>query len=398
MRAAIFVLTLLTWCQAFAGGGGGTGCATGTVIDNNGAPVAGIGVRLISHVPPYPMSGEVFTDKQGNFEVADLAPATYKVFAAGEKVGYPNLDPLIFHRTPTPEVVVEASNLCSHVTVDVGSRAATLVLNGRDAVTNKPLGTLAITYGIPSRPRGQSLFLRDSRELLVPSLTTLLLDIGVAGYQRGNFTLNALQPDEVREFDFTLEPIGLGCLSGVTVDDKGAPVDGVKVELLPLDLSIREALPAAVSDMGGRFVINAIQPAPYDIFTEKGNGDYVRSWAGAFDEEIPKIEIRVSGKDACQNIVVHLGPKSARLTVYVFDKDTGEPLHPASTEFKAVENNNKGCGIYDGRQPVFIPSLTEFRLTVGAPGYEKAEPIEIPKLTPGQSFELKVFLHRSPKS
>ena len=397
MRAAIFVLTLLTWCQAFAGGGGGTGCATGAVIDNNGAPVAGIGVRLISHVPPYPMSGEVFTDKQGNFEVTDLAPATYKIFAAAEKVGYPNLDPLIFHRTPTPEVVVEASNLCSHVTVDVGSRAATVVLNGRDAVTNKPLGTLAITYGIPSRPRGQSLFLHESRNLLVPSLTTLLLDIDAVGYQRGNFTVNALDPDEVRQFDFTLEPIGLGCLSGVTVDDKGVPVDGIKIQLLPLDLSIRESLPSAMSDLKGRFVMNAVQPAPYDIMTEKDNGDYLWTWAAAFSDEIPKIEIRPSGKDACQNIVVHLGPKTARLTVYAFDNDTGDPVDRLSTYFKAVEGT-KGCIMNGARQPIAIPSLTDFRLTVGAPGYEKAEPIEIPKLAPGQSYEIKVFLHRSPKS
>lgn len=153
----------------------------------------------------------------------------------------------------------------------------------------------------------------------------------------------------------------------------------------------------AVSDPQGKFLINDIQPAPYAIFTEKDNGDYVRSWGSVGDAHIPKIEIWPPENAGCQSTVIPLGARTARLTVYAFDAESGETLHRASTEFLGVDNSHEGIGIYDGRKPIFVPSLTEYMLTVGAPGYEKAEPIKVQKLAPGESYEIKVFLHRSAK-
>jgi len=356
------------------------------VVDGNGSPVAGIGVQAVAVQPPR-ASTVIATGKNGKFEIDGLAEGKYKVYAQDQAAGYIFRDSDLFRNVPPPELSLSGSGPCVYVLVDVGSPAAKLTLKGTGA--GKPLGTLWVSLGRSSQ-QGQRLssIIQPGQLLDVPSLIGLDLEIGANGFGRSHFYVDPLQPHELREFSFELEPIGVGCFEGVALDNTGAPVAGLKITLNPLDGTFRDTLPHGQTDEKGRFRIQEIQPAPYLIFAEK-DGEYIWSWDTASGGEIPKVTVVASMQGACQHLELPVGARVARVTLYVRDAVTGRALTP-NLQFLKVKNT--GGAYFGGTGSVAVPSFTALTVTVSDEGYDSSKPIMIPELPPGKEFSLEVSL------
>jgi len=367
------------------------------VVDGDGSPVVGIGVQAVSIRPPR-VSSEVATGKNGEFEIGGLAEGKYKVYAQDQAAGYIFRDSGLFRNVPPPEVSLSGSGPCADVLVDVGSPAAKLNLNGTGA--GKPLGIVWVSLGRSSR-QGQRLssIVQPGQPLDVPSLIGLDLEIGANGFKRAHFSVDPLQPRELREFSFELEPIGVGCLEGIALDNTGAPVPGLRVTLNPLDGTFRDVLPQGRTGEKGKFKIGEIQPTLYAIFVESepsstgrraGAGEYIWSWDKVENSEIVKVTIVASMQGECQFVELPVGPRAARVTLSVRDAVTGRSLTP-NLQFLKARNKEEGA-YFGGTRSVAVPSLTALTLTVSAEGYESSRPIQIPELPPGKEFSLEVSL------
>jgi hypothetical protein len=383
-RALFCVLISSASCSAVAGQN--ESCIVGVVADSNGSPVAGIGVQAVSIKPPR-VSTEVATSKNGEFEIGGLAEGKYKVYAQDQAAGYIFRDSDLFRNVPPPEVSLSGSGPCANVLVDVGAPAAKLKLNGAGA--GKPLDVVWVSLGSASR-QGQrlSLIVQPGQPMNVPSLIGLDLGIGANGFKRAHFSLDPLQPHELREFSFELEPMGVGCLEGIALDNTGAPVPGLAITLNPLDGTFRDVLPHGKTDETGKFRIREIQPAPYLILVEKA-GEYIWSWDTASGGEIPSVTVVPSTQSECQFLKLPVGPRVARVTLSVLDAVTGRELTP-NLQFLKVKK--EGGAYFGGTTSVAVPSLTALTVTVSAEGYESSNPITLPELPPGKEFSVRVSL------
>jgi hypothetical protein len=366
------------------------GCVEGRVTNYLGVPIPETSVRLTSPNPGREIP-EVFTDEQGRFEIGVLEPGTYKAYAWNSSLGYVRPDSVVF-RPALPSVLVPAGS-CVNLTIDAGAPAGHLMLIGRDAVSSEPLGSMEVTLVRPGHGRSESEsvdFKAGQRDLEVPSRTELDLEVSVTGYKRTHFPVSTLQPSEIRDFQFALDRIGTGCITGTVVDDGRSPVEGVKVELHPLDGETWAALPTGRSDADGRFTIRDIHPAPFAIFTSKENGEYIYSWDTLDDPELPRVT--VAPEEACQSLDLPLGPRASRVMVTALDAQTGDRIPKISLEFLKVRNTNEGEGLYGLSGEAHVPSLTELTLVVSANGYGKTRSILISPLQPGSVWRTRVKL------
>jgi 5-hydroxyisourate hydrolase-like protein (transthyretin family) len=389
---------MLLICSQPSPAGDRAGCLSGVVVDNLGVPVVGIEVRLASAVPSDQVPAAT-TDEKGRFELDDIASGDYKVFAQSEALGYMFPDVELYRHSPPPNVSVPPNGVCVNVTVDVGAPAAHLTLKGRDSSSNELLGSLVATLGRPGHSPSDTLSMvlaAGQRDLLVPSLTEFDLELSTVGFRRTHFTVKPLNPGEVREFAFALEPVGLGCLTGTATDDAGSPVEGVTVELRPLDLGYWESLPKGRSDHEGHFTISGIHPASFAIFTSTGDGEYISTWDTLDDAEVPKVS--VSASEACQTLALPLGPRTAQVLVKAIDAETGKPIPKLSLEFLKADKTQEGESLNGVIGVVHVPAFTKLTLAISAPGFRKTKPVAISPLEPGQIRRWSVRLKPSQES
>ena len=395
-RLLISILFFLL-CSLPASAGDRDGCVVGQVLDHLGVPVAGISVRLVSTNTPW-QSAAVTSDEKGQFDIAGAPTGTFKIYTQSEALGYVFSD-LDFFGYPAPTVSIPAPGPCVRTTVNAGPPAAHLTLQGRDRATSEPIGDLVATVGRPGHTFSEtwSIVLNASqRDLIIPSLMELDLELSAAGYKRTHFPLKGLDPGEVREFDFALEPVGLGCITGTAVDDAQSPVPGVRIELHPLAPGVWDKLPAAVSDQDGHFTVADIHPASFAIFSSKENGEYIYSWDTLDDDELPKVTVAAS--EDCQKLDLPLGPRAAQVLVKATDAETGNPVPKLDLAFLKANNVREGESLGGLVGTAHVPSLTPLLLTVSAPGYQKTRQISIAPLQPGQTWTVAVHLRREKTS
>src|SRR5436190_23307840 len=111
------------------------GTIRGTVVDPQGAAVAGASVLIVDEATGVPRTAE--TDAQGRYEASNLRPGTYRV-----EVVTPNFKK--FERTG---VVLRASSTALvDVRLELGNQTETVVVTG-DALNNITLDNPAIARG-----------------------------------------------------------------------------------------------------------------------------------------------------------------------------------------------------------------------------------------------------------
>jgi Ca-activated chloride channel family protein len=152
----------------------GTGCISGSVVDQNKKPVAGMNVEawpaFAGNSYPKDSYPQVTTDEKGKFKFPELQAGSYLLYTKNESAGYPSTkDP--FYRNGANNWA-QATGRCASVIIAVGPKAARLKVSAIDEVTNEPIAR----FGFSLRNSHGVLVFRwapPELEVLVPPNTEL---------------------------------------------------------------------------------------------------------------------------------------------------------------------------------------------------------------------------------
>jgi hypothetical protein len=183
-------------------------------------------------------------------------------------------------------------------------------------------------------------------------------------------------------------------------------VFGVRVSAERSDFTTGK-LPTTKSDIRGNFRFKGLKAGTYTLYVAKEEDGYAPTdsafhYAGSVDAP----QVTVYEQHAPPEVVIHLGPKAARLTGHIVDGATNKPVvWNVQITLSRVDNPNymysTGSGL-NGEFNILIPPVP-FMMKVSAPGYEdwyyrnegskqRADPLEV---AVGADKELIVSLRLS---
>ena len=372
-----------------------TGCLSGSVVDNAGQPVKGIRVGVGDNIwTTARISPEPQSDESGQFRIEGIPPGNYKANAFNDQLGYPGI------WWPVRDVSIAASSLCTNITFNVRSRAAKLKLVVTDATTNKPIPNILLRV-FPGENPGLWLtvepLLSYGLPPQVPSLVKVRLVVTAKGYSSSEFVFPSLAPGETREILTKLSPKGLGCITGVAVDENDAPVAVAKVSPRFMGSGYAGDVSQPVTtDDNGKFTLDNLRPGDYVLWPEKESDGFSTNWSGWRGQvELQKVTVAPGG--ACQEVTLNMGARGALMRVRAIDGATHEPLPNIQVNFRNAEDTRQGGSIVGEPREVhefLVPSRTNFIVQVRSPGYLAPDPVQIEPLSPGETRDLTVPLKR----
>ena len=376
-----------------------TGCLSGRVVDNTGQLVKAIRITVGDNVwTTEQISPEPRSDESGEFRIDGIPPGNYKANAFNDQLGYPGI------WWPVRDVSIAASSLCTNITFDVRSRAAKLKLLVTDATTNKPIPNISL-HVFPGEKTGLWLtvepLLSYGLPPQIPSLVKVRLVVTAKGYSSSEFVFPSLAPGETREIVTKLSPKGLGCITGVAVDESGSPVAAAKISprFMGSGYSGDVAQPVTAGD-NGTFTLDNLRPGDYALWPEKESDGFSTNWSGWRGQvELQKVAVAPGG--ACQDVKLNMGARGALMRVRAMDGATHEPLPNIQVNFRNAEDTRQGGSIVGELREVhefLVPSRTNFILQVRSSGYRASEPMQIQPLSPGETQDLTVPLQRETRT
>ncbi len=371
-----------------------TGCLSGRVVDNAGQPVKGIrisvgdGTWTTRQISPEPRS-----DEAGEFRIDGIPPGNYKANAFDDALGYPGI------WWPLREVSIAASALCANITFNVRSRAAKLKLAVTDAVTNQPIPNILLDV-FPGERNGLWLPVEPllSYGLMpqVPSLVKVRLVVTAKGYSSTEFTFPSLAPGETRQIVAKLTPKGLGCITGVAVDENDSPVAAAKISPRFMGGGYAGDVSPVNADGDGKFSLDNLRPGEYVLWPEKESDGFSSNWSGWNGQvALPRVTIAPGGP--CQELTVNMGARGAVMRVRAMDAATHEPLPDIMVTFRNPENTRQGGTISGEPREVhefLVPSRASVSIQVRSSGYRPSDQVQIGPLSPGEKQDLTVALQR----
>jgi len=393
-RLLSFILAVVTVFLAVAARAQ-TGCLSGSVVDSAGQPVKGIRITVGDNVwTTAQISPEPRSDESGQFRIDGIPLGNYKANAFDDQLGYPGI------WWPPRDVTIAASSLCTNIIFDVRSRAAKLKLAVTDATTNKPIPNLLL-HVFPEQKPGLWLnvepLLSYGLPPQVPSLVKIRVVVTAKGYSSSAFVFSSLAPGETREIVTKLSPKGLGCITGLAVDETESPVAGAEIGPRFTGRGYAgDISQPVIADENGKFTIDNLRPGDYVLWPEKESDGFSTNWSG-WRGQIELRRVSVEAGDACQEVTLNMGARGALMRVRAMDEATHEPLLNIQVAFRNAEETRQGGSIAGEPRDVhefLVPSHTNFILQVRSPGYRASEPMLIERLSPGEAHDLTVPLQR----
>jgi len=183
-----------------------------------------------------------------------------------------------------------------------------------------------------------------------------------------------------------------GCVTGLVIDEAGHPLGHIKVEAVKMGMS--SAHHQAWTEANGRFQIPALPPVGYEIVSGDAEGPYPNH-SNSFFYAIPELYVSVTPSEKCQDVLVHMGPKVAKLNLSVMDAITKQPIEQPRVELLRASGGGLFTGAPGGK--LNVPSQTELKLKVQAVGYEKSAALELPAFRPEEVRDLIVELQPAQK-
>lgn len=358
------------------------GCVQGKVIDPDGTPVPS--TYVIAFEVDRSASHGVGTDSEGMFLLDRLPAGEYDVIACNEYVpGSPSIGPENEDAHVRTRLV--EGHVCSSVSLRQPRRAR-LRLRATNAVTQESIKPIDATFRLNAEEiwRGTA---NEQQELLVPVNAGLQVQVFAPGYENSDvLQISPLQPGEVRDLAVALRPVAMGCVSGTVVDAEAAALQGVRLQLDPISHGAGSQ-GIAFSDENGHFQFDQVQPGHYVIFAHADGyplpGGVDGADAGA----------AVPPGRSCSDVSIKLGPKAAKLSVEVIDAVTRKPIKGAEAWAGAGDSQNAWT-LRMVADPMPVPALTSFEVNASAPGYAKAEPLNISPLQPEEAHQVIIALQR----
>lgn len=368
-----------------------TACLTGTVLDSDGPPIAQM--HVLASETTRPFSRVTTADENGRFTFADLIPGIYDITTRNPELGYADSGDVLFTGTLDRLLVpVKASESCTPLTIR-RARAGKLRIRLIDQATGQTI------------PEPQANFRRAGHEgwdaislfrdiLLVPTSQPLEVQVGAKGYQTADLVaVTPLQPGEERALVLSLQPVGVGCLTGVVLDAAGKPVSGITVQPLLQNDALNAKLPLHTqTDKRGRFRMYHLHPGVYEIFVSGPDKGYDGFSTMKTYNHYP--EANVLPSTSCAHIKVGLTPPQARLRVYVVDAATQRPI--TNFKYRVLSTTPAhGWEVNSITREALVPPRKPCTLEVRAEGYRTSRRISLGTFQPREIRRLKVRLKPS---
>jgi hypothetical protein len=373
-----------------------TGCVRGVVVDYLGQPIKGMQVGLAEQTfdGGQQPAGQAVTDETGAFEIDDIPSGEYGLGAQNYAMGYPG-------KAKFRQVSIIAAAPCTSITYNAGARMAKLKFTVTDAVTNKSVPDLYVDISAAGQANSRlpvgDMVRSGIAEPRVPSLAKMHLELTASGYSPAEMNLPALKPGEMREIVAKMSPESLGCITGIAVDDRFAPVKGATIAAAFLGDTFTGNPAPVLTDDEGRFKADRLKPGDYNLYPEKDSDGFSRLWVGWLDQpELPKIlKVTVPATGACKNVTVNMGARGAWLNVTAIDGATQEHLSAiVVTVLNSEHSRQGGSDVLREPRQMLVPSHAKFTVRVRAQGYLVSEPIQLGPLVPDEKKELTVPLQR----
>jgi hypothetical protein len=195
------------------------GTISGTVIDAQGQPVAGINVRAVDvdESTVKAINWET-TDSEGKFSIVGLGAGRYRLITKGEAAGYPNTTWALFDPNPTYVSLTSDSGSAS-IVIKLAPKAAVLTGSITDAVTGVPVKDAGFEMWRPGGDLRHSLLggsVKAPYKLLLPADTRVSFAFRAPGYQAWYYpgvsqasdaTSLTLKPGQEQTVDVLLQPL-----------------------------------------------------------------------------------------------------------------------------------------------------------------------------------------------
>src|SRR5215831_1864449 len=178
-----------------------------------------------------------------------------------------------------------------------------------------------------------------------------------------------------------------GCITGLVIDENGHPREHIKVEAQKMGMSWTHH--ETWTEANGRFQIRDLPPSEHAIVTGEAEGPYP-NYANSFFYGTTELRVSVGASDACEDVVVHIGPATARLNLWVLDAVTKQPIKVPVVHL----TRPKAGGLFRPSPggEVTVPSMTELQMQLDAVGYLRSASMKLSPFQPGEVRDLSVEL------
>ncbi|MFI5176280.1 MAG: carboxypeptidase regulatory-like domain-containing protein [Terriglobia bacterium] len=388
----------------------GQGLIRGTVVDEQGIPLAGakVNAQVINNLMQHTLIRYVETDVSGHFLIDRLEWGMYNLYAMKEASGYPNTRNHFYDNGKHTSATLTPRHPVAEVRIEVGPKAGTLVGFVSDAITGAPLNA-TLKLGRAADPHNWvSTSLPPHYRVLVPPSVDIQLEVYSPGYSTWHYGATAdptqyhplqmasgtelrldiqLQPDpnaakslppgpaEQMPLANGASPANAsdeqprGSIRGTVVDERGLPVSQARVSIEATDHHQRSTSSSVETDDGGRFVIAHLEWGGFYVYAVKEDAGYPNMVFPIYSKGIQR-RSTVTPERPEAEIEMHIGPKAGILTGLVTDAKTGEPVL-ATFLLKPIAQPEDWIGFYSsGRYRYLVPPSTDLSLEVSAPGYK----------------------------
>jgi len=162
------------------------GSVTGAVLTQDGTPLMNARVHIAKKSPFYGSRVVDFheTDSEGKFVINHVPWGSYVVMAGKEEDGYADTKLVFYINMEAPVVELGPLFPTANVTVHLGPKAGVIHI---DSITDATTGRKIPNAGVTLRRAANSEFFMSvsssTRDILVPSNTSVILEIEEQGYQ-----------------------------------------------------------------------------------------------------------------------------------------------------------------------------------------------------------------------
>jgi hypothetical protein len=161
-----------------------------------------------------------------------------------------------------------------------------------------------------------------------------------------------------------------GVIRGIVVNEYSQPVAGADVTAQLTDELHQGMVRYVQTDAAGRFVINGLKSARYQVFAMKEADGYANPRWFIYDNRTVPV-VQLSDAAPASDVLVKIGPKAARISGTITDAATGDPIE--AVNFRVWRGKDCASALSLSATPrydLLIPSGAEVALEVSVPGYE----------------------------
>jgi hypothetical protein len=198
-----------------------------------------------------------------------------------------------------------------------------------------------------------------------------------------------------------------GSISGIVVDQLGNPVTNAHVTTRDLDLPPNTVevgggvVPYAETDVQGRFLFKGLKVGHrYKVYSEKEEDGYPDMMLGMYNPTDTASIATATSSVSTERVIIHLGPKAARLKWNVKDAVSGDSIETPTFSFERRDSGASAGGTALADEGVLVPSNTDLIVEISARRYrdwyygealDKSTAASL-RLVPGEEKTLQVQL------